>query len=148
MPESKARTAGRTARRRFDATDAIAGRSALVFAALLLTACALAMLAWGSPAGAMPASERVFTLKQPDGGGFAARQYGDEWNHGYETKSGYTVVRAPETREWVYAVEDAGDLEPSDRVAGEEAPPAEADKHLRADVAEPGIDYPDPRAAP
>ena len=144
MPESKARTAGRTARRRFDATDAIAGRSALVFAALLLTACALAMLAWGSPAGAMPASERVFTLKQPDGGGFAARQYGDEWNHGYETKSGYTVVQAPRSGEWVYATLEGGDLEPSGRVAGEDAPPAGAEKHLRADVEEPKVDYPAP----
>lgn len=141
IPEEIARTAGH---HRFAAS---AGRSALFFAAFL-PAFVAAMLAWGSPARAMPASDEVKTLEQPDGDTFAARQYGDEWSNGYETKSGYTVVQAPQSDEWVYAVEDGGDLEPTSRVAGEDAPPADADRHLRADVAEPNVDYPDPDVAP
>ena len=141
MPEAMARTAGRN---RFAAS---AGGRVLFVAAFLL-ALSMMVLAWGAPASAMPALDKVITLEQPDGDAFAARQYGDEWNHGYETKSGYTVVQAPRSDEWVYAVEDGGDLEATSRVAGEDAPPADADKHLRADVAEPSIDYPDPNLAP
>ncbi len=125
---------------------AATGRSALFFAAFLL-AFAAAMLAWGSPASAMPASETVVPLKQPDGEVFDARQYGDEWNHGYETRDGYTVVRNPETKAWEYAVDAAGSdaLEPSGRVAGEEAPPEGVDKHLRPeDVEVPEVAYPEP----
>ncbi len=125
---------------------AATGRSALFFAAFLL-AFAAAMLAWGSPASAMPASETVVPLKQPDGEVFDARQYGDEWNHGYETRDGYTVVRNPQTKAWEYAVDPAQSesLEPSGRVAGEEAPPEGVDKHLRPDdVTVPEVEYPEP----
>lgn len=141
MPKVTAGTAGHHHR-----IVAATGRSALFFAAFLL-AFAAAMLAWGSPASAAPASDMVVPLKQPDGGGFDARQYGDEWNHGYETRDGYTVVRNPETEAWEYAVDPAGSesLEPSGRVVGEEAPPEGVDKNLRPDdVTVPEVEYPEP----
>jgi len=88
-------TAGTAANHRFAAIGG-AGRRALVLAALV-AAFVVACLAWGSPASAAPASETVVPLKQPGGETFDARQYGDEWNHGYETREGlYRRARARE----------------------------------------------------
>jgi M6 family metalloprotease-like protein len=64
-------------------------------------ACALALLIFTS-AQASPAAPLEFPLTQPDGTVFSARQWGDEWNHGFETLGGYTILQMTDGW-WVYA---------------------------------------------
>ena len=59
------------------------------------------------PAHAVPASPDVKTLTQPDGSTFQARLWGDEWNNGWETLSGYTIVKDKQTANWTYAVPES-----------------------------------------
>jgi M6 family metalloprotease-like protein len=98
---------------------------------------ALATL-WSSTADAAPAAPIEITLKQPGGETFPAQQFGDEWNNGFETPSGFTIVRDSETGTWEYAVEGPrGGLEPSGKAVGLDAPPT-VTKHLRSEaVADP-----------
>ena len=62
-------------------------------------------------AGQRPPIE--FPLTQPDGTPFTARQWGDEWNHGYETLEGYSILQCSDDW-WVYAIPQSdGSLGPS-----------------------------------
>ena len=59
---------------------------------------------------ASPAAPVDITLTQPDGTTtFLARQWGDEWNHGYETIEGFTILPAADGW-WVYAEPQADGL--------------------------------------
>jgi M6 family metalloprotease-like protein len=88
---------------------------------------------WISAAHAAPAPPIEITLEQPGGETFPAQPFGDEWNNGYETPSGYTIVRDPESGTWEYATEGPqGSLEPSGKAVGLEARP-NVPKHLRSD---------------
>ncbi len=46
----------------------------------------------GSSAHAVPVAPVIHTLIQPDGSVFEARQWGDEWLHGWETVEGHSIV--------------------------------------------------------
>jgi M6 family metalloprotease-like protein len=107
---------------------------------LLATAC-LALVVWvvnaalwSPPASASPAAPIKITLKQPGGKTFAARQYGDEWNNGFETLAGFTVVRDRGSGKWEYATKGSrGKLESSGKTVGKDTPPR-VKKHLRSDT--------------
>lgn len=58
-----------------------------------------------SVALAVPAAPMVRTLSNPDGTTIQARQWGDEWYHGWETLDGYTIVK-DELGFWCYAEPD------------------------------------------
>jgi M6 family metalloprotease-like protein len=84
-----------------------------------------------SSAQAAPAAPIDIPMTQPDGTTFTARQWGDEWLHGYETSAGYTIVMA-EDGTWVYAEVSAdGALAPvlqdgAPLKVGQDAPPDQA----------------------
>jgi M6 family metalloprotease-like protein len=52
---------------------------------------------------AVPAAPVYYGLRQPDGTVFHARQWGDEFSHGWETEDGYTIVFDEYLRSWTYA---------------------------------------------
>lgn len=67
---------------------------------------------------AVQADPGIFTLTQPDGTTFSARQFGDEWQHRVETTEGYTIIPNQQGY-WTYAVQDAaGRLIPSAMIVG------------------------------
>ncbi len=104
------------------------GRLRAVLCALL---AACSMIFAGS-ALAVPAAPIVHTLSQPDGMTFEARQWGDEWLHGWETLDGYTIVLDPVGKVWRYAERRVdGSLGPSASVVRRDAPPAGSAPHLR-----------------
>jgi len=80
----------------------------------VLAVC-VALLACASlRAAAAPAWPAVHVLTQPSGATFEARQWGDEWMHGWETLDGYTILLDETTGLWEYAVRSPdGRLEPS-----------------------------------
>jgi M6 family metalloprotease-like protein len=81
---------------------------------------------------AVPAAPIVHTLTQSDGSTFQARQWGDEYLHGWETTEGYTVVFDQGLQCWTYAEHDiAGRLTSSAKIAGKYPPPADIPRHLR-----------------
>jgi immune inhibitor A len=81
---------------------------------------------------AVPVAPIEHTLKQADGTEFKARQWGDEWNHGWETKDGYTIIFDGNSREWRYAqAEEGGDLVPSRIAVGKGGVSNTVTKHLR-----------------
>ena len=81
---------------------------------------------------ANPASRTLHTLDQPDGYTFQARQWGDEFYHGWETDDGYAIAFDKLLQSWVYAVNDAaGNLVPSSLVVGKSSPAGVMEKHLR-----------------
>jgi M6 family metalloprotease-like protein len=106
----------------------------ILFLAILITAS----LAWmiTIPVKASPASPLEFSLSQPDGSTFMARQWGDEWNNGFETIDGYTILKDPQTGFWVFArLQTDGVLSPAlsgdePQVVGQVDPQA-IPKHLR-----------------
>jgi M6 family metalloprotease-like protein len=108
---------------------------------VLLTLGCLGLLTWImvaalgiSAAHAAPAAPIEITLEQPGGKTFRAQPFGDEWNNGFETLGGYTVVRDRESGTWEYAIEGPqGTLEPSGKAVGLDAPPT-APKHLRSEA--------------
>ncbi len=80
---------------------------------------------------AAPAAPLDVPLTQPDGTSFLARQWGDEWQHGWETADGYTILQAADGS-WVYAARGAdGALAPVTQdgrllLAGKDAPPSQS----------------------
>ena len=123
-----------------------AGRSTISLTALrrligIFALGCMSILVWvglavllSTSAHASPAAPIKITLKQPDGKTFYARQFGDEWNNGFETSEGYTIVRARGTRRWEFATKGPrGTLQPSGRMVGLESPPA-VKEHLRSDA--------------
>lgn len=85
-------------------------------------------VASAEPAQAVPAGPGVVELEQPDGTTFKARQFGDEWYHGVETRSGHTIVKRQGW--WVYAAKRAdGSLRGTDLRVTQDRPTMR--KHLR-----------------
>jgi immune inhibitor A len=110
-------------------------KMSIVLPAACLLACLLALVIFAGVQAA-PASPLLFTLTQPDGAAFSARQWGDEWNHGLETLDGYTILLDPRSGYWVYAALGAdGWLAPA-HVDGDlqlvsQVDPRAIPKHLR-----------------
>jgi M6 family metalloprotease-like protein/MYXO-CTERM domain-containing protein len=78
----------------------------------------------------MPVLRKKVRFTQPDGSSFVAIPYGDEWQNGYETEDGYTILLDKNTGYWVYAVRtEQGELVKSDRIVGISLP--ELPQHLR-----------------
>lgn len=71
-----------------------------VLSGILLAFFMLACLV--ATAEAAPAAPVDLTLSQPDGSTFIARQWGDEWQNGYETNQGFTILQLDDGW-WVYA---------------------------------------------
>jgi M6 family metalloprotease-like protein len=67
-----------------------------VLLALIMAVCLVTF------AEAAPAAPIDTVLTQPNGTTFIARQWGDEWQNGYETKEGYTILQLDDGW-WVYA---------------------------------------------
>jgi hypothetical protein len=81
---------------------------------------------------AVPAAPVEYILEQRDGTEFTARQWGDEWSHGWETDDGYSIVFNVQTGNWVYAVRDKrGRLAQSNKIVGRDFPPTNIRKSLR-----------------
>jgi M6 family metalloprotease-like protein len=81
---------------------------------------------------AVPAAPGDYILKQADGTEFIARQWGDEWSHGWETADDFSIVFNRKTSNWVYAVRDKkGSLAESLKVVGRDFPPPTILKGLR-----------------
>ena len=74
-------------------------KTALLSALLLAIIVALACT---THVQASPAAPIEITLTQPDGTRFTAIQWGDEWNNGYETAAGYSILQM-DNGWWVYA---------------------------------------------
>jgi M6 family metalloprotease-like protein len=79
---------------------------------------------------AIPAPPDEHTLTQPDGTSFNATQWGAEYNHGWETTKGYTIVQ-DDNGWWRYATVKDGRITPTDRKVGISPPPAVVPKHVR-----------------
>ncbi len=82
-------------------------------------------------AEAAPAFPGLVELRQPDGSVFLARQWGDEWLHGWETADGYTICKEDATGYWYYArTDETGNLVSTD-VRADRTPPADIPKYVR-----------------
>jgi M6 family metalloprotease-like protein len=94
----------------------------------------LLVLLAASTTYAVPASPVDYTLRQPDGASFTARQWGDEWNRGWQTADGYTIDRSPSDGYWRYVVPSLGGLRnasPQGGIVGQSPPPAGIEPGLR-----------------
>jgi M6 family metalloprotease-like protein len=92
----------------------------------------LALLLAPAVAHAVPAAPRIHELLQPDGTRFEARQWGDEWRHGWETADGYSIVVDAKSGFWTFARRaESGPLVATELRVGHEAPPADLPRHLR-----------------
>jgi len=112
-----------------------------VIASMALAVLGLAFQASGALAA--PAAPVDLPITQPDGSTFIARAWGDEWQHGMETKDGYTILLDQQSGYWVYAVAVDGALSPAlsdsqQPLAVGKAAPGALEKHARpAPVANP-----------
>ena len=86
----------------------------------------------GSIAYAVPAAPVIHTRTQPDGTTFEARQWGDEWSHGWETLDGYSILFDEDLESWTYAMHSAdGNCVSSLKIVGKHYLPGEAFKNIR-----------------
>lgn len=81
-------------------------------------------------ASALPAAPGEHTLTQPNGEEITGQQWGNEFNHGWETTDGYTIIQGSDGW-WRYATNNSGKLVPTNRVVGQDSPPADVPKHVR-----------------
>jgi M6 family metalloprotease-like protein len=82
----------------------------------------------------VPALDFVQQLKQPDGTMFAARLWGDETGHGWETVDGYTIMRNPATKFWHYARKDPTTRQlTTDGIVTASRPTGNLQKHQRSE---------------
>ncbi len=80
----------------------------------------------------VPALDTVRQIEQPDGTAFAARLWGDETGHGWETLDGYTVIKDPATKFWHYArVDQTTHKLTAAGIVSATRPPANLQKHQR-----------------
>ena len=90
------------------------------------------LLMLSDTAWSVSAAPRDHTLTQPDGSMFKARQWGDEWSHGWETTTGYTIIRNRKTLTWVYGVlSDDGTIAPTTNIVGKESVRLNTPLHVR-----------------
>lgn len=112
-------------------TEAVSRVPCLKMRASLITLLFVALAAVSPDAVAMPVAPKVAKLQQKNGATFHARPFGDEWDHGYETLAGYTVVQSPDTGDWVFATtQPDGTLEPTG-LRPEKDNPGQLKKHAR-----------------
>lgn len=83
---------------------------------------------------AVPAAPVIYELIQPDGTVVEARQWGDEWSHGWETTDGYSIIFDKKAENWKYALDNNGRLAASKRLVGRDNPPPNIPLHLRPAV--------------
>ncbi len=69
-------------------------------------------------------------LGQPSGATVAAKPFGDEWYHGFETRQGYTVLKDRQSDVWEYAEHRGDGLAPGGAPANRPAPDS-VEPHLR-----------------
>ncbi|KPL11907.1 hypothetical protein AMJ85_02610 [candidate division BRC1 bacterium SM23_51] len=82
---------------------------------------------------AVPAPDKVITLKQPDGTAILVRLFGDEFYHWHEADDGYTVIQDQQGW-WCYAVKDAqGDLVAGPQRVAIDRRPVTLQRRLRPD---------------
>jgi M6 family metalloprotease-like protein len=75
----------------------------------------IAILVSTPSAFAVPAAPGNHKLQQSNGDTIIARQWGDEWMHGWETNMGYSIVFDNVRNNWFYAkLDTSGQLAPSD----------------------------------
>jgi M6 family metalloprotease-like protein len=80
----------------------------------------------------VPSAPFLYELKQTDGAVFNARQWGDEWSHGWQTEEGYSIVFDEGIGKWTYATTGPdGRLQGSSKVVGRDLPPSGIPKYLR-----------------
>lgn len=91
---------------------------------------ALIISGFSAGVSALPAAPGQHTLTQPDGEEISAQQWGNEFNHGWETTNGYTIVQDSDGW-WRYARNKSGELVPTSRIVGENPPPGDLPKHIR-----------------
>lgn len=84
---------------------------------------------------AAPVLQKDIVIKQADGSTFIAAPYGDEWNSGYETKEGFTILFERLSGNWVYAERATdGSLKRTNIVVNKGIP--NIPKHLRTLLSE------------
>lgn len=71
--------------------------------ARLLCVAVFCVLLAAHPAAAVPAFPDPVILAQPDGTVIVALPFGDEWDNGYETLDGYTLIQETTSGYWQYA---------------------------------------------
>ena len=96
-------------------------------------------LAWAviflgtATAFAVPAHPGLGVVRQPDGTEVRISLHGDKWCHWHEDEDGYTVMREPVSKEWVYAdVDDEGESVPTTLRVGKADPSRTLKKGVRA----------------
>ena len=103
-------------------------RTSYLIYIVLLT---IIMLTFSHELHAVPAAPAFRTLTQPDGTAFRARQWGDEFSHGWETAEGYSIVFDEHLKTWTYAELDwSGRLVSSFNRVGIDQLPPNISKHL------------------
>ncbi|RLG79700.1 MAG: hypothetical protein DRO09_04060, partial [Thermoprotei archaeon] len=71
----------------------------------------------------VPVMPELHTLRQADGTEFKARLWGDEWNNGFETLDGYTIIFNESSGNWEYAILGRdGELRCSGKVVTKDLP--------------------------
>jgi M6 family metalloprotease-like protein len=81
---------------------------------------------------AVPAAPGTYILKQPDKSSFVAKQWGDEFQHGWETEEGYTIEFDRRLNAWTYMTVDANYKPvPSSKIVGKDNPGLNEPKHIR-----------------
>lgn len=105
-------------------------RQFLSQAVIIIILLAITLGGYSITGAAVPAPPDEHTLTQPDGTTFNATQWGAEYNHGWETTEGYTIVKGDDGWWWYATVED-GRITQTDRKAGINSPPVAVPKHVR-----------------
>ncbi len=99
---------------------------------------AILAVSWAAaPAHAVPARPGPINVEQPDGAPLTVYLKGDEYTHWFEDDQGRLVVKAAQTKQWVYAVEVDGQVKPTALIVGRDDPSgipeaAAAAKRIRA----------------
>ena len=82
---------------------------------------------------AVPAHPGIDVVRQPDGTEVRIRMRGDKWCHWHEDEAGYTVMREPTSKAWVYAdLDGQGKIMPTALRVGKADPSRSLTKGLRA----------------
>ncbi|MDO8490842.1 MAG: hypothetical protein Q7T04_02360, partial [Dehalococcoidia bacterium] len=94
----------------------------LLLGTLLSLVTFVIALALALSVSAAPLEDVPQTIVQPDGEELHVFATGDEFYHWLHDQNGYVIVQNAETGFFVYAIEKAGDIVPSQYVAGKVDP--------------------------
>ena len=99
---------------------------------MILSVACVSSLILAKTGYCVPALPSIQEIEQPDGYRFAARQWGDEKAHGWETADGYTIEKDPDTNYWRYTPEQTGGVQlQSAGMVGDDHATAGLRKHIR-----------------